>query len=703
MFKPINYINFFILIFLTFLVINFDSSKTISTQLQSILPNGEKKELLQKFNEFQSTKKVFLYVNGLDKSSLKKIKTIEKELLKIDVLKIEKKQENKKLKEYEETYKFYIQNISEENIKNLNINLELKQLKSNLMNSDFAYFFDKNDPLNLLYKDDISNNISLKDGHLIIKDLGYLSIFSIDKSINSLSQYEKLYDLIENKTQLHKDIKLFSPIFYFVENSRAIKNDVNKISIIATLFLVALYIVILRNIKLLINTLMTLVSSVLLALWICSFLFDELSIFIMAFGVSISTVAIDYMFHHYVHKHYQENKNFRKDVFLGMFTTIGAFFIVSFITFDLIKQICYFAIISLVFSYIQFTFLYPKIGFDKIDTKNINLKTFAKITPITIILFSFILIFIFSNQIKFDSDLRNLDVKNDKLNKLEEFFSEKLTNQNNIPILIKADSIDSLIENAKILKKQSSTSYIPLSILVSKKEFWEKQEFLEKIKIDEIKSTLQKESINLGFRNDFFKNAYKYRVQEPTYTKDSLDNLGLEVLAYKNYFISYANVPQQKAQDFYKYDFVENLSVKTIFEDYLIYIEKELMLYGFLTIGFIIVIIFLFTKKRYLVSLSFIIFPIALILTLSFFMNFNILHLFMLFIILSISIDYGIYMTSDNIGQDTYKGILYSLLSTFAGFGVLIFSNINALFSLGIIATIGILAICFLLLILKRS
>jgi predicted exporter len=74
----------------------------------------------------------------------------------------------------------------------------------------------------------------------------------------------------------------------------------------------------------------------------------------------------------------------------------------------------------------------------------------------------------------------------------------------------------------------------------------------------------------------------------------------------------------------------------------------------------------------------------------------------MLFIILSISIDYGI-LWVQTISQDAHRGILYSLLSTFAGFGVLIFSDINALFSLGIVSTTGILAITFLLIILKRQ
>jgi predicted exporter len=112
--------------------------------------------------------------------------------------------------------------------------------------------------------------------------------------------------------------------------------------------------------------------------------------------------------------------------------------------------------------------------------------------------------------------------------------------------------------------------------------------------------------------------------------------------------------------------------------------------------------LFLSTRDNYLLSFTYLIFPIALILSLSFFMTFNILHFFMLFVILSISIDFGIYLGSKELDKSIYRAILYSLFSTFAGFGVLIFSKINALFSIGIIASIGILAIALLIIILKR-
>ena len=81
----------------------------------------------------------------------------------------------------------------------------------------------------------------------------------------------------------------------------------------------------------------------------------------------------------------------------------------------------------------------------------------------------------------------------------------------------------------------------------------------------------------------------------------------------------------------------------------------------------------------------------------------NILHIFILFIILSISIDYGIYISSYKTDKNTNKAIFYSILTTFAGFGVLIFSSINALFSIGISATVGVLSILFLLIFLKKE
>lgn len=701
--KIIKYLNVLILLILIILVLKFDSFKSISTELSTILPNSDKKEFLQEFNKLQSTKKVFLLVEGLDKDSFIKIKELEKKLVNIQGLSIENFKSNKDLEEFKQKYALFINEFKQPDLEKINIKEELLNIKEELLNSDFAYFIDKKDPLNLFVKENQKNSFSLKNNHLIIKDFAYFSIFNIDKSINSLQEFENTYDLIQNIVVSNKEVKVFSPIFYFVENSRIIKSDINKIIIFSTIVLLLLYLIILRNTKLLINSLITLASSILLALLINSFIFTNLSIFVLVFGVSISTVAIDYMFHHLVHNHYNSRKNFNKEVFLGMITSVGAFFIISFISFDLLKQICYFAIISLLFSYLQFAFLYPLMGFSKEKSNySIKLKYFSKVQARYIVLFSIFIIITAFSQIKLDSNLKNLDVDNIDLKAIENSFNEKLNIYQNIPVLIKANSIDELIKNSKILKKAYPKAKIPLSVLVYKKEFEEKISFLENKKFYELKNNLKKEAINQGFKEDFFDSSYKYNILAPSYSMELLKNFGFEIILFKDHYISYVHLPKDKAHEFSKYDFVQSLSIKKLFEQNLLSIYNELLFYGSISILFIVLMVLISTRRNYLTSFSYILFPLSMILALSFFIEFNILHIFMIFILLSISIDFGIYMASKNRDNNSYKAVVYSLLSTFAGFGVLIFSEINALFSIGIIATIGILAITTLLILLKR-
>uniref|UniRef100_UPI0012FA5BC8 hypothetical protein n=1 Tax=Aliarcobacter butzleri TaxID=28197 RepID=UPI0012FA5BC8 len=469
------------------------------------------------------------------------------------------------------------------------------------------------------------------------------------------------------------------------------------------ILLIILYILILRNIKLLFNTLITLGSSILIALFISSLIFDEISIFVLVFGISISSIAIDYMFHHYVHKEYENGFIFDKDVFLGMFTTVGSFFIISFIEFDLIKQLCYFTIISLLFSYIQFAFLYPIIGFKYIQTKFFRFKKLTIIPTYFIIFLSIIFIIFSIYKFNFDSNLKNLDVENKKLDTLFNFFSQNLTSNQTVTYLIKANSIDELISNSKEIKTLIKNANVPLASLLSEKEFLDKSNFLDKINLHSIKSTLENESENIGFKKSFFENSYLIKEKTPTYSLEYLQSLGFEILKFNDYYISYINIPKDENNLAKNFNFIENLNIKNMFESKLLEIENSLFVYGFITILFIISVILLTYKKNLLVYLSFILFPFASILSISLFVSINILHIFMLFIILSISIDYGIYISSYKKDLNTDKAIIYSILTTFAGFGVLIFSNINALFSIGIASTVGILGILFLLIFLKGS
>lgn len=702
MFKLNNYLTIIILSFTLILTFSFNSFSYISTKLETLLPNSQEKELLKEFNKFQSNKKLFLSIKGFDKKTLIEIKNLKKQLNKIDGLTLDKFKRNKELERYKQNYLLYLNNINESKLKNLNIKEELAKLKEQILKADFSYKLDKNDPLKLVEQKEFKLSSFTKNRHLILKDYGYLAIFTIDKKIDSIDKYELLYD--EIKQIVPPEYKVFSPIFYFVENSRIIKKDVNKIILLSTIFLLLLYLVILRNLKLLFNSLNTIASSILFALFVSSLIFESISIFVLVFGISVSTVAIDYMFHNYMHNYYHKKKPLNKDVFYGMLTTVGAFFILSFTSFDLIKQLSIFCIVSLLFSYLQFTFIFKRIGFVKKDSTKIeNFKFKRKIRASFIFFGTIFIIILASFQIEFDSNLKNLDVDNKNLKIQEHFFSSNLKQNENIAVLLKDTNLNSLISKARELKSLYKNSYIPLGQIISQKEFIEKQNYLNKLEIRKIKTKLENISQQSGFKKDFFNNAYKVNAKNPIYTIEYLNKLGIEVIKYQDMYLSYALLPKNKIVEFSNLEFVQILSIKQLFENKLEQINSELLKLGFLSLIFIFIMLLISTKKNYFIALSFLTFPLGIILLLSFFIEFNILHIFMIFIVLAIGIDFGIYMSSQNIDKNTYKAIIYSLLSTFAGFGVLIFSNISSLFSIGIIATLGILSIALLLLILKRN
>jgi len=112
--------------------------------------------------------------------------------------------------------------------------------------------------------------------------------------------------------------------------------------------------------------------------------------------------------------------------------------------------------------------------------------------------------------------------------------------------------------------------------------------------------------------------------------------------------------------------------------------------------------LFLSVKKRFLYALNYIIFPLSFTLAILVSLDsINIMHLFSLIILIAIGIDYGIYMSNSDKPSNTMLAIKYSLLSTFAAFGVLIFSTIVALNSIGMVITLGCGAIFILIKVMK--
>ena len=407
------------------------------------------------------------------------------------------------------------------------------------------------------------------------------------------------------------------------------------------------------------------------------------------------------MFHHYLHSYYNKNikKGFNKEVFFGFATTLGAFIIISFTDFALIRQISVFSIISLAAAYMQFAFLYPKIGFTRQnDLPILNIKAPIQLSYKSIFTISLIAILLSPFWLEFDRNIKNLDYNNEALQKKENFFKNHLTSSQKLAIAISANSIDELIVRAKKTKSISRGAHIPAGNLVDKFSFESKTKASDKIK--NIKEELTTEAENAGFRKGYFSNAYLTDMEYPKYTMKKLKQYGIPVFKTGEKFYTFGYIDKKDLGSIKDLTYIKPISVKKLFEESMNKNINQLIILGLGTIAFIVSMLYLIAKKETLRALTYILFPLSAMLSYGILEPFNILNIFMIFIILSISIDYAIY-TSSRLDADTKKAITYSLLSTFAGFGVLVFSQINALFSIGIIASIGIISIFVLLVFMK--
>lgn len=697
--KLIKYSNFLILLGALALLLLSNNYNHISTNILSVLPQSQNKTLIKEYEQFNSSKVILLSVKGLNNQALETIKTLEEKLSTLPF--IEHKQDLQSQKNHSNKYALYTQKLNTEKLAQLDVKKELQKLHDDLTHSLFPTPINLKDPFNLFEKQPTpTSKVGLKNGHLILKEYGYFSYFQLSSEATTLEAYQQIYTAVHALTQEHKEVTVFSPIFYYVENAHAIKSDVNKIILFASLLLLVLYVVLLKNIRLLLNTLTTLASSAIIAIVVVCSLFEDVSVFVIVFGVSISSVAIDYMFHHYMHGYYKEKKAFNKEVFLGLFTTLIAFIAVSFVSFSLIQQISIFAIVSLICSYVQFAFIYPLIQFKSKKEPTFSFPTFA-VPAKYILLFSVGVIVLSLNFIHFDTNLKNLDYNNQPLKKKEHFFTHYLGDEEGMNILIQAKSVDELIANLNSIKPSLTVEHNPLDYLIGWDTFTTQNALLENAHFMQLKSELKTYASALGFRKDFFKNAYVPLSEKPQYTLADLRAQGLDILHFKDNLFLRVTVQKDAYKELSHYAFVKPLSMSLLFEESILKVKEELLNLGKIALLLILTLLLFVTKKRFFISINFLLFPLAMILAYSFFVPFNILHIFMLFIILALCIDYAIY-TAKNLDSETKKAIIYSLLSTFAGFGVLIFSQINALQSIGIIASIGIASLALLLIFSKR-
>lgn len=696
---------FVLYVILLFSAAFFFSPSHITTDLLSIFGNDSNIQKIKTVNKFEKMATLFVVTKGFNENHKKKLLEIEKKLktlpyiaeTKFDLSHIHISDYLKKNYYLLSEFRPFI--VNEDTVVS-----KLQELKEQLIHSPIYQPVNKHDPFGLFHMNlSVSSDVQ-KDGYLKLGSYGFMLTASIRTSANNMEEAAKIEEEIKKIIGRDDSITVFSTLFYMSENAIFIKKNVHTILYFSFGLLLFIFLITLKDYRLLAVVSISLASSIFFALSISTALFQELSIFTLAFGSAISSIAVDYLFHNYFHGQYLK-KEINKPVLWGFLTTVFGFLVLMMVPSPLIGQLSVFAFLSLSFSYFQFTFLYPYFHFSP-NEKRVHFEPVYRVKPFLPVWFVFLLsllaILYSGYKMQIDYDLKNLDYDNHALKEKQQLIQNHVTQKNTL--LIEAETFDELLQKSFLLQQKYPSVNAISKVALSYERFMKKKKKIDTFDFSKLHKLLMEHAKIAGFKDGYFSEAYLFVKNIPS--KYTVDLKALKVLGYeiiqdhgKYYTLATVNVSNQSQLNSMPGVFLIN--IPAMIQSTTTGMFRSMLWYLLLTVIVIVLTVMFLLKKRAIYALNYIVFPIAVILFYLSWDKMNIMHLFSLMVIIVAGIDYGIYMAQDP-STRTKEAIAYSLLTSFAGFGVLVFSQIGAVHAIGEVITVGILSIAFLILFLKK-
>lgn len=698
-----KYLNFIILFILLSVGVLLKDSIHISTNLLSLFATKESVEKLTIANNLGYSKEMLIAVKGFDKRAKKEVREISKKLKQLKHINFVQSSivPTQEIQEYYKDYYPILAAFNDTYITKEQVSQKLQALYDAQLTSIFYSSINKNDPLALFELENIkATGISHKGEFITLGEYGFLIRVMTDISPSQMNEAKELYNEVHTQLREYPEVVAFAPFFYTVENSTKIQADVQWIIVLSTVVLLLIYYLLIKNIRLLSQTVIALFSSMVFASLVSTIFIENFNILSLAFGMSLTAVSIDYLLHYHFHNFYEKSQKIDKNVLYGYLTTVSAFVIFSFIPIPLIAQISSFAVLSLSFAYVLFTFVFPRLGLKRYEEvrKTEGVKREKKVPALLFFVLSLALFAYSAFNFKLDSNIRNLDYQNLHLLEAEKLFKSnsraKLT-----PVIVQAPTQERLIEELHELQTLLPDTFSLATFVKDKQNCQKRQEALKAYDFERLGRLVNAEASKIGFKEDYFKNAYSFvSPLAPCDVKelDVFKTYGLSLYHDENIYYTMALVSDVKKIQMLP--FITNINVKEMFNKSAQKMYNDLLYFGAIVLIIIFVLLLLSVRARFIYAINYILFPLSFTVAILVSLDaINIMHLFSLIILIAIGIDYGIYMSNSEKPSNTMLAIKYSLLSTIAAFGVLIFSTIVALNSIGIVITLGCAAIFILI------
>lgn len=671
------------------LSLKFSLDKTDSELLNSFSKSKES-TILHTITGFNTSKKALVYIPFDINNSEETVAKIAEEMKKsgeFNNVLYKLTDTSEEVKEYFKNNYIYLSNADFGKFDN--IDAELKKLKEKSENP-FEYTpIDKNDPLGVF---------SLKTGGFENKNgmlsagKGYLIIASTKAEVTDQKAAIKLEDVCKKLEKKYTGTLFFAPHFFSAENSQIIEKKVKTLSAISILALIAIYVFILKNPRLLLISIAVLGFSVSLASAITALFFGHIATLALAFGAGIASIAEDYLFLLYLKRNFQTN-SFNKEVFFGFLATFLSLLTLSVLSDGLVAQISLFTALAIGIAYACFSYLPKFFDFSKqASFAPLRFKPKALIHPYIFTLLSMLLLIVSVFYIKADFEIQKLNYNNKELNVRSAFFESMLGDKESI--IVEAKTKDELLKKTNAIKQKFPSLNSISDFIPSKESLEQKDKILKSLKIDEIKQKIEQNAQKNGFRAGYFADSYDF-LKNPHFVPNekAIKELGYEIKCDKDACYTSAQIKQTDIS-----------AAKAAFGG--IYTTREIIISMAKTefksfaipsaiAAFVVAFVLAYKSGRnFVFALNFILFPLSVLL---FYLAFvadgvNIMHMFGIFLVVIYGVDYGIYLEKDE-SDEALRAVFYSLSTTFAGFGVLAFSDINAVSSIGIVVCIGIITL----------
>ena len=300
-----------------------------------------------------------------------------------------------------------------------------------------------------------------------------------------------------------------APVHSYFASSHSIF-EINLISILSIIFIICLVYFYFGSIIPLIPISVSIGAGIFAGWSMVSLIFKDIHILTFVFSTTLIGICVDYSLHYFVSL--QSNKSGQdalKEIFkslsVSLLTTVGAFVVLLFANFILLKQISVFTITGLVTVYSIVVLFYPYI-FKKAkrqdDRKADRLRKmvecfvsiFKKINPhnkfIIPVIACIILIFAFS-RISFDDNIKNMYVPPKFLVNAEKLFGELAGTGSDISFfVVKGENLQDILEKEEAISDklesenvtyQALSRYIPSVKRQKSNQYLRKQLYKDKI------------------------------------------------------------------------------------------------------------------------------------------------------------------------------------------------------------------------------